>query len=183
MMIRRPNWSRRHENKGKAGVPRELRAAGFSLVELMLVIVMLAVLSGLAVGRYGSSIVHHELAAAARRVQADLELCRQQAMAAGASRTATFVPGTGRYSFSELADINRPGQSYTVNLAIAPYEVTISSADFDGAGATTITFDAFGKPVYAQALSDGVVSSVVLSSGDRTVTVSVDPSSGRAYLP
>ena len=182
-MMRRPDGTRQTEQRGKAGEPRSQRVAGFSLVELLIVVILVAMLGRIAVSRYGGSIVHHELTAAARRVQADLTLGRQQAMTAGANKSVQFTPGTGRYSLPGLTDLNRPGQSYAVDLGPAPYQVTISSANLDGAGATTITFDAFGRPVYAQPPASGVVPSIVLSAGGRTKTVAVDPTSGRAYLP
>ncbi|MBI4580991.1 MAG: GspH/FimT family protein [Planctomycetes bacterium] len=177
----RPNRPTGRENQ--PGGPPARRTAGFSLPELLVVIVVLAVMATVGISRYAGSVVHHELHAAARRVQADLELARQRAIATGAGQTVQFTAGTGRYSLLGVADINRPGSTYAIDLAGSPYQVTIASANFDGAGASQITFDAYGKPVFAQVLAANVIPSVVLTAGGRTVTVALDPSSGKAHLP
>jgi len=153
--------------------PRCTRPFCFTLIELLVVLLIMAVLLGVGVRMYGGSTVHHQIEAAADRVQADLALARQSAMATGSARTVQFTPGTGRYTLPDLSSPDRPGLAYSVDLSAPPYEVSIPSADFGGDA--TICFDAYGRPD-----SGG---SITLQAGDRQITLSVSPDTGRASRP
>jgi hypothetical protein len=75
----------------------------------------------------------------------------------------------GRYTvFPGAVDLNRPGQPYGVDLAAAPYSVSLVSADFGGASA--VTFNGYGAP------SSG--GQVVVASGNQQRTIRLNAPSG-----
>lgn len=164
----------------KAGdLPRRV-VAGFTLIELVVVVVILGVLATLGIGSYRQSRQTHQLDAAARRVQADLMLVRQRAIGLGSEVYVEFTAGSGQYTAPGVPDIDRPGQDYAVNLAHSPYEATIGSAPSDQNGASRITFDAFGRVAYVNAGDPDP--EIVITAGGRTRIVQVNPISGMAQI-
>lgn len=155
-----------------------MRVAGFSLIELLLVLVMIAVLAALGATRYANAAGNQSLEAAARRLSADLELARVQAVTMGSSRTVRFVTGTGRYTLDNIADLDHPGQTYAVDLAAAPYEATIGTVNMDGFNGAAITFDAYGRPVLGSGAASGARLFVAIQARGRTLYVLVDSTTG-----
>jgi len=147
----------------------------FSLVEMLLVLVIMAVMAAVAIPRFSSAEARHRVEAAARRVAADLDLARQRARAAGANRSVIFNPGAARYRLPGVAHPDRPGSpdDYTVELGQAPYGAAITAVDFGGDAA--IVFDGFGTPD-----SGG---SVTIRVGRYAQTVTVDAGTGNATVP
>lgn len=164
-----------------SGDPRGARIAGFSLVEMILVIAMIAVLGSIGISRFAGSGTHHGLDAAAARVVADLDLARGKAMALGASRKVTFNPNLGTYAIEGLPDINHPDRPYVVNLAAAPYQAVICDVDLDGSGGTSLTYDAFGVPVVPGG-SPTAQLRVGIGGRSRTISVLIDARTGRAHV-
>jgi prepilin-type N-terminal cleavage/methylation domain-containing protein len=164
------------------GDPCQTRVAGFSLVELLLVLVIIAVCAAMGMGRYSGTIGNQSLEAAARRVCADLELARSKAIALRTSKVVRFTTSTGVYTLEGFADIDRVGQTYTVNLTKAPYEVAISSVNLDGASGAAVTFDAYGRPVLSASGSTSARLQVAIGARGRTLYVVVDSTTGRARV-
>ncbi len=152
----------------KAGGNSGFWRAGFTLVEVGLVLLLVGVLAAMAVPRYMNSLNNYRASMAAKRVAADLALARNDAWATGARRTVMFIPGTNEYQLQGVRDVDRNLADTTVNLAVAPYAATLVSADFRGE--QTVVFDGYGVPVAA--------GQVVVSSGSCLKTVVIDGGGG-----
>ncbi len=135
---------------------------GFSLLELVIVMALLAIIGGIAMPRYTASLAHHRAEAAARRIAADLAYLRQQARFTSSSKTIAFDLATHQYS----------GSITTVMLGNEPYEAVILSVDFGGDA--EIVFDGYGNPD-----SGGMV---LIQAGHRQKTITVDGDSGRVTV-
>lgn len=129
---------------------------GFSLVELVIVLVLVSITAAIAAPRFSQATARQEVKAAADRLVADFNLARTRANAASQPVTITFDLEQSSYSFNASG-----GSAFTVALSESPYNVKISSADFKGA--SQVTFNAFGIP--------DNTGQVILSSsaGSRTV--------------
>jgi prepilin-type N-terminal cleavage/methylation domain-containing protein len=142
--------------------------AGFSLVEVVLVVAITAMISAIAVPRYASSLARYRADAAAKRVAADLALAQSHASTAGRMQRVVFVargyqmPGMPHLDGKSYGD-------YTVDLGAEPYGVTRVAAEFGGDA--TVTFDIYGAP--------DTGGSVVIEVGDVRRVVVLGPDSGR----
>jgi prepilin-type N-terminal cleavage/methylation domain-containing protein len=145
---------------------------GFSLIELVMVVCILAIMSAVAVPRFARSRVRYRVDAAALRVAADLNLARQRAGQISASQTVSFDVAAGTYSLSGLADMDHPTTTYTVRLGDPPYEVQMTSADFGGDA--QLILDGWGVPD-----SGGTV---VLRATDCVKTITVAPGTGQVTI-
>ena len=137
-------------------VSRQPGSHGFTLVELVVVMVIIGVVGAIAIPRFSQATARHQLDAAAQRVMADLELAADRASAARLNTTLTFNTSNDSYSFDTFG-----GEAYTVELGQGPYEVDMTRAKFGTSNVAT--FDGYGTPAQT--------GSVVLSSGDSTVTI------------
>jgi prepilin-type N-terminal cleavage/methylation domain-containing protein len=144
----------------------------FSLVELTMVMVIIAVAAAIAAPRWTESLGRYRVDAAARRIVADLALAQTNARATSSPRTITFDPGAETYQLSSLKDFETGSGSYTVNLKGAPYLADLASTGFTAA--SPLTFNAFGVP------STG--GSLTVSSGGFSRTITIDPDSGTATI-
>ncbi|HOA72616.1 MAG TPA: GspH/FimT family protein [Phycisphaerae bacterium] len=172
----RTTWS-----SEQAGALPLRRTAGFSLLELILVLVVIAVMASIGLARLSRSPAHHQLTAAARRVAADLDLARQQAVALGTTRQVRFDKSASTYALEGVADINRPDKPYVVDLTLPPYGVAIKNVDLDGAGGSVLAYDAHGRPVIQCDLAEAELK-IVLAGQSRNVRITIDASTGRAYV-
>ena len=148
------------------------RRSGFSLLELVLVLAIMATLAAIAVPRYQASLVRYRVDLAARRIVADLALAQSAAKASSSSRRVRFFVNTDQYRIFDLQPLDGDSSYYDINLSEKPYEADIISAEF-GAD-DQIIFDGWGIPD-----SGGTV---VLTVGPEQRTVTVDAETGKATV-
>ena len=143
---------------------------GFSLLELLLVLTIMATLTAMAVPRYQNSLARYRADLAAQRIVADLMQARTSAKTASASRTVAFSVAGNSYQIPQLSSLNGSSGGYSVILSERPYQVGLLSANFGGD--TEIIYNGWGLPD-----SGGTVN---LAIGTEQRTVTVDSETGRA---
>jgi general secretion pathway protein H len=158
-------WRRTH--------PGNLRSAGFTLIELVIVVMIAAVMTGIAVGRYGQALARYRADSAARRIVADLALARSEAKTTGSNVTVSFDPVSNQYQISTIPGLNNAASGYSVALGETPYHSSLVSAVLGGDAA--VVFNGHGVPD-----SGGTV---VVQSGATERTVSLSADTGRATIP
>src|SRR2546423_12244605 len=92
---------------------------GYSLMELMMVLVIIAILGGIAAPRYSRAISHYRAEMAARRVAADLNLASARARNQSAAQQVTISGNT--YQIVGMADMEKPSTTYAINVATEAY--------------------------------------------------------------
>ena len=152
--------------------PRTSSRHGFSLLEVVLVLAIIATLAAIATPRYAASLARYRADLAARRIVADLALARSSAKASSSSRRVKFFVNGDRYGLSDLQPLDGDGSYYDVYLSERPYEADITSVDFGTDD--QIIFDGWGLPD-----SGGTV---ILSVGSEQRTVVVDAETGKATI-
>ena len=142
---------------------------GFTLVELVIVILIIGILTAGATPKFVSSLKRAQADAAVLRVKADLNLARQTAISRSSTQSVQFTANSAVYTLPGIADPDHPAAAtYSVDLADGEYRAVVTAASF-GAG-TILQFDRYGQPINA--------GSVTISAGGITKTVSVDATSG-----
>jgi type II secretion system protein H len=149
---------------------------GFTIIEVLVIIVIAALLAAVAIPRYGNALNNFSADAAARRIAADLALAQSMARNTGFPQTVTFQASSKQYQILGYTDPDRPGTTYTVTLSAEPYRAQLSSVSLTKAGSnvTQITFDRYGFPD-----ASGFVEVAV---GAVTKRVTLDATSGRTSI-
>lgn len=140
------------------------------MAEVFLVVVIISTLSAIAVPRFGNFLANQRLAAASRRIVAELSFAQRRAKSTGVSQKARFTADDGTLELDGLTDPDHPGQPYTVFLKDQPYSLTTMELSFGGGN--SVVFDAYGIPD-----SGGTITIVV---GEYQRAITVDPDTGRA---
>ncbi|MGE5295341.1 MAG: Tfp pilus assembly protein FimT/FimU [Solirubrobacterales bacterium] len=148
------------------------RDKGFSLIEMVLVVAILAIFAAIAAPRYGLAAGRYRLDLAARRVATDLRLAQASAKAASSSRTVVFTPTTDVYQLQSVTAPDGKTGDYTVSLSCEPYRADLSGASFNGA--SQVTFSGWGLP------SSG--GTVTLIAGSQQKTITVDGETGQISI-
>ncbi len=154
---------------------------GFTLLEVMVVVVILAIAAGMAVPMLSAGGATR-LQAAAEMVAADLDYVKSMAISRGVQYRMTFDVAGNAYQVEDPNGvIGHPinkGQPFVFDFDDGRLSgVQITSADFDGAGQNEVAFDSIGSPYNAAGapLDSGVLT---LRMGDWTRTVRVEPVTG-----
>lgn len=125
--------------------PSRARRAAFTLIELTMVLVLVAVIAAIAMPRYGNSLARYRVEQAAKRLQADLILARQLAIRGSQSHRVGFVTGSpSSYFLAGVPDPDRPASTYGVDLSSEPYSTTFGTINVGGDD--RLIFDGFGIP-------------------------------------
>ena len=157
----------RHDNQSHNNDPR-----AFSLLELVMIIAIIAIVSAIAVPRYGNSLARYHAEVTARRVVADLGLAQAMARTTTSAVTVTFEVPSNRYVLQGVADADNPGQDASLTLSDPPYHAQLVAAVFGGDD--VVIFDGYGMPD-----SGG---SIDISAGGVTKTIQLDPDTGKAVV-
>lgn len=156
------------------GVSRAVRfePPGFTLVELLIVVTVIAALSAVAVPRYQASLAQYRAEAAARRLAGDLERARETALATSSARKVTLDASQSSYTLSDTAPLKGASSDTVVNLQRDPYYARIAAVS--ASWKHGMQFDGHGAP------SDA--GSVEVSAGDEMRRVNVDAGTGRVWI-
>jgi prepilin-type N-terminal cleavage/methylation domain-containing protein len=148
------------------------RHIGFTLLDLMMAMAVIAIVAAIATPRYANAVTRYRAEAAARRVAADLALARQTAKSTSSSTTVQFDAADDSYLIPNVRELDTVGTMYRVQLQDPPYQAQIVSVDLGGDW--QIIFDGFGIPD-----SGGFV---IVQAGDYQYTVVVDPETGAVEI-
>jgi prepilin-type N-terminal cleavage/methylation domain-containing protein len=140
----------------------------FTLLELVMVIVIMALMATLAAPRYANSLNRYRVEVAARRVAMDLSYAQARARATCSTRSISFDKSTSTYTLIAESDLNKPGSNYIIDLTQPPYRTTIVSVTFGGGG--TLSFNGFGVP--------NTAGTVRIRCGNQTRNINVDAVTG-----
>lgn len=120
--------------------------SGFSVIELVIVLAIIATLAAIAMPRYTTSLANYRADAAARRVAADFAYARSRAIAGSTSQSVVFTKSINSYQLTGATNPDKPSAAFVVSLAAEPYKAVIDDINFGGTGATSFTINGHGYP-------------------------------------
>jgi Tfp pilus assembly protein FimT len=150
-------------------------SGGFTIVELCVTVLIIAILGAIGVPRYAASLCRYRVDSAARLIAADVARTQSLARITSATQTITFNFAASSYTIA-MTDPDRPNRNYSVDLTQAPYDVkfvtgSLTKGTVNAAGLATISFTGLGVP------STG--GTLVISCGSATRTLTLDPDTGQ----
>lgn len=164
------------------------RRGGYTFIELVIVVLIMGILAAAAAPRFTNSLAITRTDGAARRIAADINRLRSEAMLKSSSTmpSVTFDADSDAYKFSGLADLDHTDRAYSVVLEQTACSVDLVSAKFvtsDNDVETTLKYDFYGRPWCGtdaeQRVAEGTI---VVSSGDEVRSVVIDPVTGIATV-
>lgn len=161
--------------------PNSLRLAGkmkidkgFSLVEIMIVMVVISILLSLSSFAWQRYVNNANLRAAARDVVSDFQRCKQKAISENRDYQISFTTGTNSsYTILASATDTHAAVSTTKLSTVYGSGIQITSAAFLGTPTNVITFQSRGTS------SNGTV--VMTNSRASTATITTNVT-GKAYV-
>ena len=145
---------------------------GFSLLELVLVLGIVAILAAIAIPRHGNAVSRYRADLAARRIVQDIELAQTRARAQGAAQSIRIRQGVDEIVIFNAAGLDPHISEYCTEIWDSPYRANITQSNFDGDN--YLIFDGWG-------VSDSG-GYAVLWVGSEKRTITVDPNTGKATI-
>ncbi len=144
---------------------------GYSLIELIMVIVIAGIIAGIAIPKI-NNISEVDIYATARQVKSDIRFTQQLAMSKFMQTTITFAANSDTYVISNA--------SASIDKRLPPSSRATFNAAGSGSTDLIYTFNSSGDPVVP---STGGPWNIGISSGGNTVQVVVADVTGRATIP
>lgn len=163
--------------KARGRGPEPPRSLGFTLVELTAVIIVVAILSGVAAATLGA-VTGNRSAVAAKQLLFDVTFARQRAVATGTRTWVVFDADADTWSLLE-ENPAAPGRAGATAIADpltgAAFVETLGAGVWTGVGVESAAFDAgtevgfdwLGRPLNAAEADLAAAGAVVLSGGHR----------------
>jgi len=115
-----------------------------SFIELVIVVIIIGILAGVSIPRYGSFLATQRVESAARKIKMDLQFAKNRARISSSIRTIEFDVINNSYRILGMNDLNHKANEYQVFLDKPPYRATLVSVDFNATD--KVTFDGYGVP-------------------------------------
>lgn len=155
-------------------------ARGFSMMELVIVVSILAIIAAIAVPRFADASSGRRLNAAKNTLLADVEMAKLRARATSSPHLIKFYPSENRYLIVEGTDVKREAIILTRDFDDNPYNLGIHRTDVGGDEILVITAFGDASPASRIQLIDGSVTIVVDIEGvgdpgvTPTLTIPID---------
>lgn len=160
------------------------RLAGFTLVETLIVVLILAIVAAMALARLGSTNMT-KLKAAAALLTADLGQAQIESIGhADDLRIVVFSTATNTYFIAAASDPDTP---VTNPVTKAPYQVTFgegTASQLDGvslASLNTAHYDRLQFGVYGQ-IDQATPATITLSAGHHSLMLTIHPATGEVTV-
>ena len=129
--------------KGKSAPKKYSKAAGFSMIELVVTLALLTIVLLIAIPNFHRISANGNLKTAARDLIADFNTVRERAIAENRQFTFTFN-GNNTYTYSAPASGGNPALNQTKSPANIAPDIAFSNLTFGGAGGSVTLFSARG---------------------------------------
>lgn len=93
------------------------RRAGYSIVELLVVVLILGIISINVAPRFVATLGRHRVSSAARRIKLDIEQVRLRAQTTATFQSIVFAPSLNAYFLPNVTPIDPKQSVYRVNLS------------------------------------------------------------------
>jgi Tfp pilus assembly protein FimT len=155
------------------------RCAGFTLIDVTITILILAIVAAIAVPRFAQSLDLIRVDSAARFIAADLNYARHRAQVTSQNVPINFTTSPAGYAMPTTPHLDRSGARYAVNFADSGLNVAIA---LNLQGHSSVTYNSFGLPLVGSPLAAMTSGAITVSSGLKSKTVSINPQTGRASV-
>lgn len=152
------------------GVP--CRASGFTLIEMVIVLLVISILAVVAQAKFASSLSFHQATGLARQIAKNIDSVCQTARATSTSKSIAFNVAAKTYTLVGVINPDRRSAIYTVSLTSNVANATFGTVNLGGDA--VLNFNGFGLPD-----SGGAIQVMV---GGVTKTVTVDINTGRTTV-
>lgn len=113
--------------------------AGFSMIEMVIVVAIIAIAAAIAVPRFADAGSGRRLTAAKRTLESDVQLAKRLARTGGGAYTLGFYPDQNMYVIIEGTEIKREAVVFTRDFDDEPFKLEISGTSLGASAFVVVT--------------------------------------------